>query len=266
METMYDISNQWYCQYKFGCILFSLINSRIISDNIFSDIPLNFKSKNYDRNTLNGAKFKFLYELKIIIKWLQLTNDLSFKKDLDFIKSIYGKFKTIQDKTDIGYTSKVNALLQKLLDNADKFYKNEKRLAKLNLKVKRVFNNEDFNFEKGDCIFLEDSTHWVVIQEIYQDSFLVIDSLNPDNLVKISKSENVFKIIKNINKQNLTKYIDPIDFESEKTKNAMRQLRKYSYSESFNKLIKRLNIVNYSIKQDILEKIDSEINLYEYLN
>lgn len=243
-----------YKQYKFGCILFALVNSGMLSEEIFNSLP----KKGTNPKELH-IKRKIEYELKVMIIWILVSGYypmeskesfysvcFKYKKILQNIdkyseyqlKNIFNRYKFILDKYEKQFSIHDNLSL------CDGTWDGGKRL---NLKVE-AFNIDKLETNDVLCVKLTDELyHWVVFKESKDNKLECFDSYGNSDIKEYSK-DSVVKMIKFKHIElpfSLMETLYSLDLDNI----SISQLKRYEFSKRMQELINRLDNINFSLSE-----------------
>lgn len=273
----YSAPKQWYCQWRFGCILFALINSGMIDNSLFKWIKPN------DNLREKPLEKRILFEPKIMAIWALITGFYPFghKETFHTIYSAFMKLLKAKSKIDTAtYKKKVLRFSKKLCELEGYFSENDgKSLCDgtwkagkiLRLYVEDFSSVEDLPFKSLVC---EDGKHWVVHLGTKDGYAILLDSRICDGFVHLPISELCgCKIIKrkNIKIDSERLWILLSDFEKNPAQ-MLHNLRRQEFSRKITKLICMIDEINFTerdynrfvkLGKSFLEKLDKEHHKYE---
>lgn len=270
--NIYDKTDgKWYCQLSKGCLMFALVNSGIVSNKLFSNLP--YKYKQHTTRTIKSVKEDFYYDFNVLCKWIQLSNQIMHKKDLDYLKSLLGRFKKIENSKNLTDDNKIRNLtflnneFKKNMKNCYDIEKDKNYLSKLHLPIIDI--KDDTNIEQNDIIgfMLDTNLHWVVAYDVSDKTITCIDSTK-QRLMKYPKSKFT-KLIKYKNLSKITDNLTPFDVSLMNSSEFCKELKKYVFSEQFELLIEKIKHINFSIltsltnQEEIIDKLENETRFYD---
>lgn len=274
---------EWYCQGRNGCILFSLLNGGYILPYVIDSDLKRIFPKNIDIKNI-PLEDQVLYDLKAITLWALITGYYPFEHKESFY-TIYTAFMKLRNNREKiapdKYKKKVLNYAKKIKDFCD-FFANHDGMSlnngtwnagnHLRLTAETFATLEDLPYKTLLCI---KGCHWVVYLGAYdEDSIIVLDPKIHDGYNRIPITELTGqKIIKPKNVYCDARIQDIFSFFSSNPRDMLDSLRRREFSVKMAEIIKRLDEISFTehdynrylkLSRGFLESLDKEHYRYEF--